>query len=182
MRILIDMDGVISDFDGEFLKRWRERYPNKFYVPLEERTEFYVKDSYPEELKPLVAEILLEPGFFREMMPMDGAKEALFEMESMGHEIFICTSPLSTYKNCVLEKYEWVDQFLGPEWVKRIVLTKDKTIVKADIIIDDKPEITGVESTPSWEHILYDRPYNRNVDRKRLTWENWKDMLGFNHN
>jgi 5'-nucleotidase len=178
MRILIDMDGVISDFDGEFLKRWRERHPEKFYIPMSERTAFYVKDQYPEELKPLVSEILLEPGFFREMMPMDGAKEALLEMDAMGLEVFICTSPLSTYKNCVLEKFEWVDQFLGPEWVKRIVLTKDKTLVKADIIIDDKPELTGVEKSPSWEHVLYDRPYNKGGDKKRLTWGNWKDVLG----
>ena len=80
MRILIDMDGVITDFEGEFLKRWRERHPEKFYVPLEKRTEFYVKDSYPEELKPLVTEILLEPAFFRDMTPVNGAQEALFEM------------------------------------------------------------------------------------------------------
>ncbi|MBK9924682.1 MAG: 5'-3'-deoxyribonucleotidase [Anaerolineales bacterium] len=177
MRILIDMDGVISDFDGEFLKRWQTRHPDKFYIPMEERTVFYVKDQYPEELKPLVAEILLEPGFFRDMMPMDGAKEALLEMAAMGLEVFICTSPLTTYKNCVLEKFEWVDQFLGPEWVKRIVLTKDKTLVKADYIIDDKPDITGVESKPDWEHILYDRPYNKGGSKKRLTWENWKDVL-----
>jgi len=177
MRILIDMDGVIADFDGEFLKRWRERYPDKFYVPMEERTAFYVKDQYPEELKPLVTAIVREPGFFRGIMPMEGCMEALLEMEAMGHEVFICTSPLGAYKNCVLEKFEWVDQFLGPEWVKRIVLTKDKTIVKADVIIDDKPEIIGVESAPSWEHILYDRPYNRDVNKKRLTWENWKDVL-----
>ena len=178
MRILVDMDGVIADFDGEFIKRWRERYPDKFYVPMEKRMEFYVKDDYPEELNPLVVEILLEPSFFREIMPMEGAKEALLEMESMGHEVFICTSPLSTYKNCVLEKFEWVDQLLGPEWVKRIVLTKDKTIVKADVLIDDKPEITGVEPVPGWEHILYDRPYNRNVNKKRLTWKTWKAVLG----
>ena len=179
MRILIDMDGVISDFDGEFLKRWRTRYPDKLYIPMEERTEFYVKTQYPEELKPLVAEILLEPGFFREMMPMDGAKEALLEMESMGLEVFICTSPLSTYKNCVLEKFEWVDQFLGPEWVKRIILTKDKTLVKGDYLIDDKPEITGVDALPVWEHIVYDRPYNKGANKRRLTWENWKGVLGF---
>ena len=72
MRILVDMDGVIADFDGEFLKRWRERHPEKFFVPMEERTEFYVKDQYPEELKPFVMEILLEQNFFRDMMPLDG--------------------------------------------------------------------------------------------------------------
>ena len=178
MRIFVDMDGVITDFDGEFLRRWRKRYPDKLYVPMEERTTFYVKDSYPEELKPLVAETVLEPGFFRNMMPMDGAKEALFEMDKMGFEVFICSSPLSIYKNCVLEKYEWVEKVLGAEWVKRIILTKDKTFVKAEYLIDDKPEITGVENTPSWEHIIYDRPYNRGAIKRRLTWENWKSVLG----
>jgi len=179
MRILVDMDGVISDFDGEFIKRWQERHPEKFHIPMEERTLFYVKDQYPEELKPLVMEILLEPTFFRDMMPMDGAKEALFEMDTMGLEVFICTSPFSAYQNCVLEKYEWVEKTLGSDWVNHIILTKDKTLVKADYLIDDKPEITGVEITPGWEHIVYDRPYNRGTNKRRLTWKNWKDVLGF---
>lgn len=177
MRILVDMDGVIADFDGEFLKRWRERYPDKLYVPFKERRTFYVRDSYPNELKPLVTEILLEPDFFREMMPMDGAREALFEMQGMGLEVFICTSPFSTYKNCVLEKYEWMENHLGPDWIKYIILTKDKTIIKADYLIDDKPEITGMEKAPAWEHVLYDRPYNRGMNKRRLTWDNWKDVL-----
>ena len=99
------------------------------------------------------------------------------EMESMGLEVFICTSPLSNYQNCVLEKFEWVENHLGSKWVSRIILTKDKTLVKADYIIDDKPNITGVEESPSWEHILYDCPYNREINKRRITWANWKSIL-----
>lgn len=177
MRILIDMDGVIADYDQEFLQRWRRRHADKFYVPLEDRTTFYVKDEYPEELKPLVAEILLESGFFRDMLPIPGAQEALEEMQEMGFEVFICSSPLSTYRNCVLEKYEWVEKYLGPDWVRQLILTKDKTIIKADFLIDDRPLITGAQEPPEWEHILYDRPYNRGANRRRLTWDTWRDIL-----
>jgi 5'-nucleotidase len=171
------MDGVLSDFDGEFLQRWRERHPDKFYVPIEERTTFYVKEQYPDELKPFVTEIVREPGFFRDMLPVAGGREALAKMESMGFEVFICTSPLSHYRNCVLEKFEWVEKYLGSNWVNRIILTKDKTLVKAAFLIDDKPEITGVESIPSWEHIVFDRLYNRGGSKRRLTWANWKDVF-----
>lgn len=177
MRILIDMDDVLADFDGEFLKRWRERHPEKMYVPLEERKTFYVKESYPEELSPLVTEIYAEPSFFRTLPPINGAIQAAKEMEQMGLELFICTSPLNAYKNCVLEKYEWVDAHLGSDWVQRIILTKDKTLIRGDYLIDDKPEITGVEKNPSWQHILYDRPYNRDVNKKRLTWSNWREVI-----
>ncbi len=177
MRILVDMDGVLADFDAEFLQRWRARHPNKLYVPVEERTTFYVKDEYPEELKPLVAEILLESSFFRDMLPVPGAKEALEEMQARGLEVFICTSPLSTYNNCVCEKYEWVENVLGPSWVKRLILSKDRTLLKADILIDDRPSITGVVDPPEWEHVLYDRPYNQGINKRRITWNNWREVL-----
>lgn len=177
MRILIDMDDVLADFDGDFLRCWRKKHPEKMYVPLEERKSFYVKESYPVDLHPLVTEIYTAPSFFRTLPPVAGAVEAVKEMEQMDLELFICTSPLNAYRNCVLEKYEWVEQHLGLDWVKRIILTKDKTLVKGDFLIDDKPVITGVESVPAWEHILYDRPYNRDINRKRLTWQNWKQVL-----
>ncbi|MCC6500456.1 MAG: 5'-3'-deoxyribonucleotidase [Anaerolineales bacterium] len=181
MRVLIDMDGVIADFDKEFLQRWQNRHPDKAYIPLNERNTFYVKDQYPDDLKPLVVEILLEPGFFREMIPVPGAIAALLEMQRMEMDVFICSSPLSAYKNSTLEKYEWVEINLGYEWTKRVVLTKDKTIVTGDILIDDKPVITGVVNTPLWEHIVYDRPYNRAVNKRRITWGNWKSILEMDH-
>jgi len=47
----------------------------------------------------------------------------------------------------------------GPSWVDRIVLAKDKTLVRGDVLIDDKPEVTG-SLCPSWEHLVFEAPYN----------------------
>jgi len=55
---------------------------------------------------------------------------------------------------------------------------KDKTLIIGDILIDDKPEIKGI-STPNWEHIIFDQPYNKNItNKKRINWDNFKEVLG----
>ena len=179
MRILVDMDDVLAGFDERFLELWREQHPDEPYVPLEERTKFYVADEYSKDLKPLIEAVYHAPGFCLSLPPIPGGKEALEEMKSLGHEVFICTAPLSHYENCVLEKYLWTERHLGRPWTKKIILTKDKTLIRGDILIDDKPDITGVD-TPTWEHILYDKPYNRHLTgRKRMTdWRAWKAVLG----
>ncbi len=177
MRILVDMDGVLADFENGFLKNWQEKYPDQTFIPLAERNIFYVSDQYPETVRSLVFSVLCAPEFFRSLEPIPGSLEALKEMKRLGHEVFICTSPLGEYQHCVLEKFEWVDEHLGPGWVSKIILTNDKTIVSADILIDDRPDIQGV-AIPNWEHILYDQPYNRSgTTRRRLTWQNWQSVL-----
>ncbi len=177
MRILVDMDGVLADFERGFLEKYRKQYPDKPYVLLEERRNFQVKDDYSEELQPLVKAIYQSPGFIRSLPPIAGGLEALCEMAVLGHDLFICTSPLSQYDPCVVEKYHWVDEHLGRDWIKKIILASDKTLIRSDILIDDKPEIKGI-ATPCWEHILYTQPYNQHVpSKRRLTWQNWKEVL-----
>jgi 5'-nucleotidase len=178
MRILVDMDGVLADFESAFLTDWQRQHPEKAFVPLDARTTFYLNEQYPQELREFVFSIYCAPKFFRQLAPIPGGAQALTEMQRLGYEVFICTSPLEIYENCVLEKFQWVDEHLGHSWIRQLVLTSDKTLVRADILIDDKPVISGVE-TPNWEHILYDQPYNRSdTTKRRLTWQNWKSVLG----
>ncbi len=172
------MDDVLADFDSEFLKRWREKYPDEFYVPLEKRSLFYMKEQYPREVWKLVRDVYTSTGFIRSLPVVPGGIEAVNKLSERGFEVFICSAPLSDYENCVLEKYEWVDEHLGRKWTKKLIITKDKTLIKGKILIDDRPEIKGA-ATPEWEHILYDRPYNRDIkNKRRLTWKNWKEVLG----
>lgn len=46
LRVLVDMDGVLADFEGGFLKKFRARYPDKPYIALEDRRGFWVSEQY----------------------------------------------------------------------------------------------------------------------------------------
>ena len=64
MKILVDMDGVIADLEGGFLKIWRAQYPDKPLIPIEERTTFYMADQYPEDVRDLIHQIQITPSLF----------------------------------------------------------------------------------------------------------------------
>ncbi|NWU64403.1 NT5C protein, partial [Pterocles burchelli] len=187
LRVLVDMDGVLADFEGAVLRGFRGRFPSEPRVELEERRGFSVREQYRglrEDLGAKVASVYESPGFFLGLDPIPGALEAMQEMIRMQDtEIFICTSPLQKYEHCIVEKYKWVEKHLGPEFVERIILTRDKTVVAADLLFDDKDTIRGAELTPSWEHVLFTCCHNRHVQlqaprRRLLSWaDDWKAIL-----
>lgn len=177
MIILLDQDDVLADYNGGFLKLWRARYPNEFYVPLYQRKSFDATFDYPANLKDKMRSIYLAPGFVRGLPPMDGAIRAVRYLVSCGHDVRICTAPLTKYENCVLEKYQWVEIHLGREFTRKLILTKDKTLVRSDLLIDDKPEILGAVD-PTWEHVLFEQSYNRQVvGKRRINWYNYRSIL-----
>lgn len=176
MIILVDMDGVIADFEHGFHTAWRRAHPRLPHVPVEARTTFRLIDEYPAELTEQVREVYCAPGFFLGLPPVAGACAALEALLSLGHEVRLCTSPLRRYRHCVGEKYAWAEAHLGPEWTERLILTRDKTLVRGDLLIDDNPRIHGL-MTPAWEHLVYDRPYNRGAPGRRLTWATWREVL-----
>ncbi|CAN2391799.1 mitochondrial [Pristimantis euphronides] len=98
-------------------------------------------------------------------------------------DVFICTSPIKRYRYCPYEKYAWVEKHFGHEFLEQIILTRDKTVVSADLLIDDRPDIMGAEPNPSWEHILFTACHNRHLlvtppNRRLQSWrEDWKGLL-----
>lgn len=177
MLILVDQDGVLADFHAGFEHAWRAAGHALPPIPLAQRKSFYLREDYPAEWRAAVVETFTQPGFFRDLPPITGAVEALRSMLALGHEVAICTSPLLEYQHCVAEKYAWVEHHLGADFIPRIVLTRDKTLVHGDVLIDDKPVIDGLRR-PDWRHLIYDQPYNRTATGPRLTWADWREKLG----
>ena len=177
MIILVDMDGPLANFEKGFLDKWRRKYSDETYVALKDRKDFYIESDYPKTLVKKIQKIFLSPGFFLSLEPVSGAIESINLMRKLGHDVYICTAP---YVNttCGPEKWIWVEKYLGKEWLSRLIITRDKTLVRGNILIDDKPNIIG-RLSPIWEHILFDEPYNRKTPdhRKRLNWSNWRTVL-----
>jgi len=185
--LAIDMDGVIADWYEAFSREFVKSSNHPLVDPLDLK-HFYIENSYPPELTPLIREITLAPGFYSNMKPVEGAIEALKSMEKDVHiEPFLCTAPELDFTNqlCWSEKALWVEQHLGDYWLKRLMIVKDKSLAMADYLIDDKHVMKGqgiyetdhgTFSTSGWQRIVYDRAYNKDAKGRRMTWKDWPEI------
>ena len=177
MHILVDMDGVIADWGKQWDHVLNTMWPESRLPRHREQRTFDLKAGMDDYDRDVVDLVMNHPGFYRELSPIDGAVEALLTMVDDGHTVNVCTSPWLTNRTCLQDKVDWLETHVGVGWSKRAVVTSDKTVVHGDLLIDDKPEIVGA-LTPSWEHVVFDQPYNQHVTRRRLSdWSQWRSIL-----
>lgn len=174
--ILIDMDGTLVDWDLGFAQNWKSR------STIDRSLSYSMEKCVPAEFEKEATQLFHQKGFFLNLPWMEGAKQALHEMEAAGLQIFLCTSPIRTSRYCAQEKMEWVRKHLGESWLDRLILCQDKTTVKGDILIDDKPldqlSPGGKHTAASWKQVLFDAPYNRQLRAPRISvWRNWRDVI-----
>jgi len=137
-RVYVDMDGVLCDYVAKFTELRNEG--NKF-----------PQQSF---------------DFFRSMKPMPSALAAMGIL-SKHFDVWILTKP--SYKNPMsyTEKRLWVEDHLGLDWCKKLILCPDKGLVIGDYLIDDFlwPEFQGEQvhfgsnRFPNWRSVIdYMRP------------------------
>ncbi len=176
--VLVDMDGTLADFDRKLLELLKKKYPDYKWKPLNERVHPTMNLDYPEEMGHAIREIYHTRGFYENLNPIEGAINALFEMEKY-FSVFICSSPLVNSPFNLQEKHAWVYKLFGKAWLSKLILSTDKTLIHGDYFIDDQYDIHGI-CKPTWELILYDQPQNRSQKQyRRLTWKTWREVLAF---
>ncbi|GBG24503.1 5'3'-deoxyribonucleotidase, cytosolic type [Hondaea fermentalgiana] len=187
--VLVDMyvDGVLCDFDIAVKTAFQKMFPEHPELDLSrDRKCFYMSDNYGALLGESAAAsaktITERRGFFANLPAIPGGVDAVRAMDSIpGINVILCTSPLSNYQYVLQEKFAWVEKHLGKPWIKKIVLTKDKTVVNGRILIDDRPEIKGSVHPPPWEHVLFAQPYNAHIRGKRrlASWhgDDWRRLI-----
>lgn len=178
LHILLDADGTLLDWGAQWDALLEELYPNLTNIPrtLNQRS-FNLNLNLNEEERAAVAHVFNHPGFYGSLKPLPGAQEAVAKMIEQGHHVQIATSPWWDNPTCLQDKSDSIARFFGEELRSRSHFGNDKTVLRADYLFDDKPEIKGHYS-PMWAQILYDQPYNKEVDLPRIySWENWEGML-----
>lgn len=182
MRILVDQDGVIAHWGNGYGRRLDTYGDAAVNIPRHhQQVTFDLNAGRTDDEKRIIAEVMVHPGFYSDLEPVPGAKKALKEILREGHDVRIVTSPWVSNPTCASDKLNWVVKHYGSHWGPRVIITADKTLVRGDILIDDKPEVTG-SLDPEWEHVVFDQPYNQDVQRRRLLdWSGWRDIVEAGH-
>lgn len=171
--VLVDMDGVLADFDREAINRIRDRLPE--IALLDTRVNFYISDDYPTH-SDAIRELSREQGFFASLPLVDNALFGWERMLSMGFSPRICSSPIRSNPFSKEEKLAWLDQHLAPAFgsqvVDQAIITSHKYKYDGIALIDDRPKLEH-EDEATWQHIVFNQPYNRHLDKPRLF--NWVD-------
>ena len=166
LKVLVDMDGVIADFDKEVELRLKNRYPEIQIT--ETRKKFYISDDYPEHSL-LIRSISDEQGFFETLPLVDNALEGWQRIIDLGYHPVICSSPLGTNPYSKAEKLNWLRQHFSPifgQWVvNQAIITPDKHLFGGIALIDDRPVLKNSDIA-TWKHILFDQEYNKDVTNK----------------
>lgn len=179
MIIAVDMDETIAKWESEYDRLLDLEGQSAMGIPRATgKSSFDLFSDRTEEERETVLKVMNTPGFYRNLEPISGAKEALNEMLELGHVVYIVSSPFPSNPTCASDKYDWVVENYGDDWAKRVILTQDKTAVVADVLIDDKPNIKGMLE-PEWQHVVFDHSWNRHItDKPRIySWSNWKSVV-----
>lgn len=180
--VLVDMDGPACDFETHFLKSWRVRYPGEAFIPIAQRKNFWVQEQYGKldrRYPAMIDDLVGNEAFFRTMPPVPGVRRAVREMTEAGVQVYICSSPRPSHPVTAIGKLEWIREHFGEFFLMRTILTQDKTLVHGDLLIDDKPDISGARSCPSWRQILWDAPLNRSATGmpRMRRWTSWRTFV-----
>jgi 5'(3')-deoxyribonucleotidase len=176
MRILVDLDGTIAHFDRELDRHLDERYSHLPNIPRSpDQLSFNLWEGRTEEEQQALREIMNWPGFYRHLEVMEGAVEAIKEMEAEGHEVRFLTAPWESNNTCLQDKQDWIAEHFGEEYRRKLFYAKDKDWVAGDILFDDKYPIPHAE-TASWVQVFITQPYNRDAPGLRIaSIRDWRD-------
>lgn len=103
--------------------------------------------------------------------PIPGAREALHHLRLNGHDITFITARKDTYAD---DTQVWVHNVLG---MFPVVHSRDKTVIDADIWVDDSPGQIRHLSEAGKTAVVYKQPWNRDLWLSHPSVASWGEFV-----
>jgi len=160
MTILLDVDGILSDFCSLFVSLLNHQ-TGRNHTSAEVTTFEFSCIATPEEERAVFAYISNYAGMVRNMPEYGWNVVAMQELRRRGHRVLAVTSPQWDCPRWCYERAQWLRDrgFLHSE----IVFTSDKSRIVGDVLVDDRFENVRdwQASHPYGRGIVLDQPWNR---------------------
>lgn len=181
LTIGVDVDDTVADL----CSAWVARYNALYGDTLKEWTTWDIPSIVKPECGLRVYDILKDPNLYNKVPQVDSALWGVWAIRQMGHRVVFvtsCGSDAETVAASAGAKLDWlrIHGFLGWDHgaAKDFIVAADKTLVKLDLHIDDRPET--VEAFGS-RGILFDRAHNRDFHHsagyRARSWDDVVDLV-----
>ena len=159
--LLLDVDGVIVDFVGAYLRAVNRRTDGA-WVP-DDVTEWDIRRGIQvgSGIHEFAWNALCEDHDL--LQPYPGAIESVRGLMSVAEVYFVTTSAYKC-RTWARDRETWLENHFNDDSLhRRVVHTSAKHLVRGDVFVDDKPEnVTAwIAANPSGTALLWDRPWNR---------------------
>lgn len=171
MRILVDMDGVVADFDKALWDAAAERGWELSINDRSEQRHYYMSEHFVQkwQIKSMLR-LIERTNFFKHLPEVPGAVDGVNALVAAGHDVWFCTKPLEANPHCRDDKAYWIRK-RWPELESKLIITPNKSLIRGDILLDDAINPDWAAEA-EWAPVLFRQPYN-GPGTKWEAWPKW---------
>lgn len=134
-RIAIDMDEVLAKYTKKVVKELEK--DTGYNIDLKKVAGAFLSKSLPKKYLDIVTGYPYREGFFRDLEVMEHSQDVLYRLNK-AYDVYIVSSTLQ-HPNAPKDKLAWLNDHFPFIHFKKIVFCADKSIIRADYLIDDHP-------------------------------------------
>lgn len=152
---LIDLDGTIADYDLAMITAMKQiQHPSE--------TLYQKLESEPDYVKARRLLIQRQPGFWKNLKPLQLGFDIVEELRSLGFLLHVLTKGPTSTPNAWSEKLEWCKQYLPDA---AVTVSGDKSLVYGRVLVDDWPSyfLKWLEVRPRGLVVCVEHELNKDI-------------------
>lgn len=159
MRILLDMDGPLAAFDTAVWNLANNTScPLDISAPHEQTARYFTDHVIAKGDREFIRSEIERPGWFQSLPVTPGAIDGVAALLEAGHDLWVATKPMESNPTCRDEKAIWLRKHF-PFLERRMFIAPDKSLLHADILLDDAPKLSWCAQA-SWSPVIFRASFN----------------------